>query len=282
MEYPKEFEKLIKTTKENLIGWGNPNARILIIGKESAIPKDNDLRGKEQYEREIIKNHEFWERNKKQGISQDDVVPIQFCDGNDIIKNIEVYNPLYPYKGQLNRVRRVIHNKKGEEKIAGEKGTSKTWHNYQYLSDLIFRRERTSSNEIIDFHRFFFTSELSVITAKYSNQVDKKAREKSINVRKAFFADDYFKQFSIIVLAAGNYPERFGVNYETFWGPVSEVEIVDNPFEGEGIYKIVGTRGEQCKLFIQTYQLSMVSNALIEEIAGRIIEFKNNHSITFI
>lgn len=42
MEYSNEFKDLLLKSEESLIGWGNPNASILIIGKESAIPKDND------------------------------------------------------------------------------------------------------------------------------------------------------------------------------------------------------------------------------------------------
>lgn len=277
MKYSNEFKDLLLKSKESLIGWGNPNASILIIGKESAIPKDNDPRGKEQYEREIIKNHECWERNEKQSISQDDVVPIQFCDGNDIIKNIEVYNPLYPYKGQLNRVRRVIRNKKGEEKVAGAKGTSKTWHNYQYLSDLIFRGGRTSSDGTIDFHCHIFTTELSDAAAPTSNDPDKFERLTSIEARKEFFSNDFFKSFPITILAAGNYPERFGVNYETFWGLTPDVETIINPCKG--IYKIVYAKGEQRKLFIQAYQLSMVSGNLIITIADYCRRFRIENKI---
>lgn len=59
MEYSNEFKDLLLKSEESLIGWGNPNASILIIGKESAIPKDNDSRGREQYEREIIIGREI-------------------------------------------------------------------------------------------------------------------------------------------------------------------------------------------------------------------------------
>lgn len=279
MEYSNEFKDLLLKSKESLVGWGNPNASILIIGKESAIPKDNDPQGKEQYEREIIKNHEFWERNRKQCISQDDIVPIQFYDGNDIIKNIEEYNPLYPYKGQLNRVRRVFRDENGKEyKVTGKRGTSKTWHNYQHLSDLIFKGGRTSSDEIIDFHCYIFTTELSDVAAPTSYDPNKLERLSSIEDRKVFFRNDFFKSFPIIILAAGNYPERFGVNYINFWGPTLDVETINNPCKG--IYKIIYAKGEQRRLFIQTYQLSMVSENLIVTIADYCRRFLiENHII---
>lgn len=187
MEYSNEFKDLLLKSEESLIGWGNPNASILIIGKESAIPKDNDSWGREQYEREIIKNHECWERNRIHCISQDDVLPIQFCDGNDIIRNIEVYNPLYPYKGQVNRVRRVFRDENGNEyKVIGKRGTSKTWYSYQWLSDLIFRRKRASSDEIIDFHRHIFTTELSDVVGMKSSEPDKIKRKDQLRIGSCF------------------------------------------------------------------------------------------------
>ena len=39
MEYPKEFVNLLAEKKEEcLVGWGNPNAKINVQGKETAIP----------------------------------------------------------------------------------------------------------------------------------------------------------------------------------------------------------------------------------------------------
>ena len=278
MEYPKDFQKLLDTTDELLIGWGNPNANILIVGKEAAIPKDTDEQGKEQYEREIRNNHEKWLVNKSTCFSQEDVVPIQFFEGSDLIKNIEDYNPLYPYKGQLNRVRRVFHNKLGEEIIAGRKGTSKTWHNYQKLSDHIFNGNmRIPADGIVDFHRHFFTTELSDAAAPRSKDADTYERLKSVNSRKRFFRDAFFKKFPIIILAVGNYPKRFGIEYEDFLEGNLDFEPTNYLFKG--IYNIVCSKSEQKRLLIHTYQLSMVSDELIKEIADRCIEFKSKNHI---
>lgn len=278
MEYPKEFKKLLNSTNESLIGWGNPNANILIIGKESAIPKDTDVQGKEQYKREIKTNHEKWIVNKDTCLSQEDVVPIQFFEDSDLIKNIEDYNPLYPYKGQLNRVRRIFHNKQGEEFISGRKGTSKTWHNYQKLSDYIFNRNiRVPVDGIVDFHRHIFTTELSDAAALRSKDADIYERQKSINSRKKFFRNDFFKKFPIIILAAGNYPKRFGVGYEDFLGENLDFESSYNLFKG--IYNIVCTKAEQKRLLIHTYQLSMVSDELIKKIAEICKLFRKENKI---
>lgn len=276
MEYPKEFENLLESTKENLIGWGNPNAKILVVGKESAIAKGKNSKADEQYEKEIICNRDLW-RDKKLRISQDDIVPFIFNESGSEILNYDkiTYNPLYPYKGQEFCVRRV--KGKGENKIIiGKKGTSLTWYNYQRLCDLI-REQPIIKNKVNDFHKYFFTTELSDEAGMTSSDPNPDKRKISIENRKLLFKNDFFKSFPIIILAAGNYPERFGVNYETFWGPTPDVETIINPCKG--IYKIVYAKGKQRKLFIQTYQLSMVSGNLIMTIADYCRRFRIENKI---
>jgi hypothetical protein len=275
VEYPKEFENLLITTKENLIGWGNPNAKILVVGKESAIAKGKNSKADEQYEKEIIGNRDLW-RKEELRVSQDDIVPYIFNESGSEILNYEkiTYNPLYPYKGQQFCVRRV--KGKGENKIIiGKKGTSLTWYNYQRLCDLI-REQSIIKNKVNDFHKYFFTTELSDEAGMTSSDPNPDKRKQSIDNRKLFFKNDFFKSFPIIILAAGNYPERFGVNYDSFWGPTPDVETIISPCKG--IYKIVYAKGERRKMFIQTYQLSMVSENLIKMIANycKSFRFENN------
>lgn len=275
MEYPKEFENLLITTKENLIGWGNPNAKILVVGKESAIAKGKNSKADEQYEKEIIGNRDLW-RKEELRVSQDDIVPYIFNESGSEILNYEkiTYNPLYPYKGQQFCVRRV--KGKGENKIIiGKKGTSLTWYNYQRLCDLI-REQPIIKNKVNDFHKYFFTTELSDEAGMRSSDPNPDKRKQSIDNRKLLFKNDFFKSFPIIILAAGNYPERFGVNYDSFWGPTPDVETIISPCKG--IYKIVYAKGERRKMFIQTYQLSMVSENLIKMIANycKSFRFENN------
>ena len=59
MEYSKEFKDLLLSSKENLIGWGNPNAEILIVACEPATP----LMMTDNIKREIEKNREQWIEN---------------------------------------------------------------------------------------------------------------------------------------------------------------------------------------------------------------------------
>lgn len=272
MEYPKDFINLLASKKEEcLIGWGNPNAKILVIGKESAIPKDDNIDGKRQYELEILQNHMLWDNNIRERTSQEDIVPFQFDESGDHIMNASniTYNPLYPYKGQEFAVRQ---KRKGI--IIGKKGTSSTWYNYQKLCNLILDRE--VSPQVNDFFEYLFTTELSTATAKYSHEVDKRARENSIRNRKEFLCHPFFQKFPIIILAAGSYPFVFDITPNNFWGP--DVEYNEYPGCTKGIYKIAYTKGNDKKLFVQTYQLSMISKELVESIAGKCKSFiEANH-----
>lgn len=107
--YSQDFIELVKAAKDInfYIGTGNPQAKILIIGKEAAINK-LDNKGKLQYTREFENNISDWERDKEKNPSQ--------------IANWDLtnYSPLYPYKGQQFK---VDQNENG--------GTSRTWYNYQ-------------------------------------------------------------------------------------------------------------------------------------------------------
>lgn len=270
MEYPKEFVNLLAEKKEEcLVGWGNPNAKILVIGKEPAIPND----GKEQYELEILQNHMLWDKNLRERTSQEDIVPYQFDESGDHILNASdiTYNPLYPYKGQEFAVRK---ERKGV--IIGKKGTSSTWYNYQKLCNRILGRE--ISPKMNDFFKYFFTTELSTATAKYSHEVDKTAREKSIRNRKTFLCHPFYQKFPIVILAVGHYPREHGIDiqslFQTRWNQQTCVV-------GKNWYNIHFSATNTPKLLIHTNQLSMVSNDLIKEIADRCIDFKEKYRIRF-
>lgn len=105
-------DKKFQSDKEDFkyIGTGNPEAKILIIGKECSI-HDN---AEDQKKREITNNFEFW-KNFVSGAKD---------------KNQNGYSPLYPYKGQKLLIRNSRTGDNG--------GTSLTWCKYQKLVNLIF------------------------------------------------------------------------------------------------------------------------------------------------
>ncbi|MCG8733183.1 hypothetical protein [Tenacibaculum finnmarkense] len=64
MEYTEKFKKFVKNgvNEKYFIGTGNPNSKILFIGKESAISKD-DIKGRDFYN----KNADEWQNHINKG-----------------------------------------------------------------------------------------------------------------------------------------------------------------------------------------------------------------------
>ena len=116
-----------KENKEfRYIGTGNPDADILIIGKETSVHDNED-----QYNRETLNNYSDWQELVKNYQSIDKT-----------ILNSHSYSPFYPYKGQLFK----IDN-------GNNRGTSRTWYNYQKLINLICKK---NENKDIDFHEHIY------------------------------------------------------------------------------------------------------------------------------
>lgn len=81
MKYQEEFIHFVSNDTKlglessyalNLIGWGNPNAKILIIGKEPAIDIGSES-GRLQYKTEIDNNRQDWLNNIEREIGFDNV-----------------------------------------------------------------------------------------------------------------------------------------------------------------------------------------------------------------
>lgn len=255
--YNTEFEETIQIAKsKNLfLGSGNPNARILFIGKEAAI---NLTKSSEQHNREISKNANDWESNYNN--------KVQFADvDNWFMKDcVPTYNPLFPYNGQRN----TVESKNSEGKIVrGEFGTSRTWYNYQKIIDSIFNNG--SKSDFINYHENAFITELSQITGSYSKDVPKKLRAESIIERIEVFEQPFFKEFPITIIAVGHYVRDFDIKLQ---------ELFDTKFHEEHSKKLSDGLNKEyinihydnlkspSKILIHTNQLSMVSNELISRL----------------
>lgn len=62
MKYSQSFNDIVNDGKYCYLGHGNPNAKILIIGKEPRIDT-NDPSKEEQLERDILNNRKQWLNN---------------------------------------------------------------------------------------------------------------------------------------------------------------------------------------------------------------------------
>lgn len=259
MIYSEEFKQLLTTHPSQYIGCGNPNANILIIGKESAISKEKI----DQIHLEMNSNYYQWSKNVEKNLSPDDV-------------GIE-YNPLYPYKGQKYCVRM---GKKGNASF-GECGTSRTWYQYQKLWNSITKYMDFHCHDVekgisdIDFHKYCFSTDLSTATARYSNQVSKEERKNSIDKRKKLFAHPFFQQFPIVILSVGHYPKLHEIDLErlfrTKWDGQTKTL-------GHFWYNIHHSTTNKPKLIIHANHLSIVSDDFINKLAEICATFaKDNH-----
>lgn len=209
MNYPKEFIELLenKEWEKNYIGVGNPNAKILIVGKECATNDYIGYHGEEG----IHPNFALW----KETVQRMDIKEMEDVEkwGPGMVPN-----PLYPYKGQLYKKYSEIKDKNGNVvKRRGECGTSATWFNYQKLIN-IYRDHQNgypfrSNRQTIDFFKDCFITELSDISRPNNNNLSSTDRQKtecSIRTRFELICKTPFfqNQFSIVILACKPYAEK--------------------------------------------------------------------------
>lgn len=254
VNYNSEFKKTLQLAKkkEMFLGTGNPDAKIVFIGKEAAI--DKKLNPKQHF-REISNNTSDWENN--------DSNELQFSDIDNWFVTPN-YNPLYPYKGQKHTVE--SRNKEGEI-IRGKGGTSKTWYNYQKIINSVYFTD--VPNTIINYHEFAFCSELNQVTGPYSKTVPKKIRKESIDNRKELFQHPFFSEFPIIILAVGQYVRDFNIDLQDIFQMKFDEKLskeLSKELNKEFINVHVDDLENPTRLLIHTNQLSMVSNELVNRL----------------
>lgn len=117
MEYSEDFKNMVKAHQGKFIGYGNPYAKILII-----VPKMDD----ERLDAYNANNSEQWLANIENQTDFGDVEDF-FVDGKQI-GNESTFNPMYPFKGQ-----RDILRKSKDGTVVCNDGTSLSWHRIQYF-----------------------------------------------------------------------------------------------------------------------------------------------------
>ena len=256
VNYSPKFNDVIQSAKNKrlFLGTGNPDAKILFVGKEAAIDKEKHP---QYYEAEITNNVNDWEYNCNSSKQFDEVE-------NFMYSGLLKYNPLYPYKGQKNKVQSRFEN--GEIK-SGKGGTSRTWYNYQKIIDYLVYEDNKSLN--INFHEHAFISELNQETGSYSKDIPINKRAESIEKRKELFATPFFREFPITIVAVGHYVRDFDINLEDifkmkFHEAFSKEHSVGLNKEYLNIH--FDNMQNPTKLLIHTNQLSMVSNELIRKL----------------
>ncbi len=264
MIYPKEFEQLIdRVDTPDFIGWGNPNAKILLLSKEPAIDLKKET-GRNQYEIEVKRNWEDWSKNIAQQTGFNEVIA-------EFRKSRIYGNPLCPHCWQKYQITNLTKNGKYPE---GKEGTARTWYQYQKLIDMIFGK-KSGSNDFLDFHQYCFSTDMSAAAALNSNRTNPEATRQSIVERKQFFTKDFFNRFPIIIAAVGHYPKKyasddyFGETFGVEWVP--EKSITDS---GAWINVNESRKDGEPRLLLHTCQFSA---ALSDGYFRKIAELVRNY-----
>lgn len=263
MEYINEFKELLKQHPFSYIGTGNPNSKILIIGKECAIDPDKEA---QRHHIEVLNNPKDWVSNIEKKLNPEDI-------DNWFTTRCPKYNPLYPYKGQL--AKRYTKDALGVE----NKGTSTTWVKYQKLIDLIIRPDNHRSGSI-NFHEDSFITELSDVPGKYSSHVKDKDKRNSILQRSELLESSFFQQFPIVIVACGMDIRNYSINLEKIFNVKFQPATHFIRNIRSNWYNIHFGIGKHPKILIHTNQLSMsISNQLLYEIAKHCKEFSIENQI---
>lgn len=263
MNAPQSFIDLLYSAdcSQDYIGMGNPNAHILIIGREPM----HDLNNKDEREKQIAIENYYQDQELNR------INWINLIEGHAVKGRC---NPRHPFPNQKYQCRRRLKkSQNNDEAFIGKDGTAQTWFNYQKLVDAMLGRNARNSDDLIDFHDYCFHTDISSASAKNILTVDKRAKMISVEKRsRELFSHPFFRQFPIIILAIGTdlgpnkyIPENWCEKVLGF--PGIEVEwIMSNETNGKHRWLNINRDSKGCRILIHTQSLSQTSNAYIDKI----------------
>ena len=256
--YTEKFKQVVQYCKENnlFVGYGNPNGKVLVIGKEAAhVAKEDLTEHLEKKKEELLQsNVAQWEHILSTG-------EVPNYDGE---RPISDENPLYAYGNQLNKkdVRKEGKPYNG--------GTSDTYTKYEKLYEQLFLQGEKLKK--INFQKEFFITELSDYPTKesYNDKEIEALRQQSIEERKPLFALPFFKEFPIVIVAAGDYPEKYNFDMQQTFDVQWEGKTIE---VGKYWYNLHFSKDNK-RILIHTRQLSnSFSGELIVAIANEAKKF---------
>lgn len=252
MKYPKDFISLVsKVSSESdqylqFIGQGNPNANILLVGKDCNIDQSS-TRGQGCYEMEYQHNAAQWQKNIDNGTDASDVVEWSIGE--------EKYNPLYPYRGQKN-----VKAERAENGEVMNGGASSSWCAWQKLTENIFHYP--SPSQYIDFHQHTFLTALSSINSPidgYSSEVGECVKARC----EVLFRDPYFRSFPIVVLACGRFAKDYHIDIEE----VFNQKFKEFKEDGKDWMRIYENEG---RLLVLTRPIALCSDKMLDGITDMV------------
>lgn len=196
VERNKEFYSESKNMHEPnpyYIGYGNPKAKILLIGKEKGFDPNN----LNQLKAESLDNVKQWKF-----LIDNDIDKASYLFSNELFNKdyAHFHNPLQPYHGDLQG-----------------KGQGQTWYYYNKLACLI--NNEPFKKDIAQLFSNTFITELNYRPSKISPGRNNLSDE--LKFRMQFLRENaFYQKFKVIILAFGNYIEEeqikdiFGTNLE--------------------------------------------------------------------
>ncbi|MBR3798815.1 MAG: hypothetical protein IKK36_07870 [Bacteroidales bacterium] len=191
----KRLEQLLndleKMNPKPFIGYGNPDAKILIVGKECTAEEGSD-----NWKKFYAPNFNQWKKSfEGHGFDfKSGIEPYDFEHGN--------FHPINPYY-------RLENKKQSKNKEVGR--PSATYYYYQRLIDKIraWNGKEYKKSDYIDFFNDCFITELNNICRPNDSGLKKPEHEKiEESIRKRFNwmrKTNFFNQFKVVILACGPY-----------------------------------------------------------------------------
>lgn len=196
MEYCKGFQRLVYDEKwdEDFIGYGNPDADILILGQEAACKE-----GSKDWEKFYQPNRFQWEQIL---LSGKEIEPRNW-DGISEYSFPDFFNPSFPFYRQKNTIRRYVKNKATGEATSNG-GTSSTWYWYQRLISYVYPND----SGYVDMFDHIFISELNGHARpnhRTKQDVENNIRHR-LDIMRA--TNYYWSHFKVVIFACGKYSEK--------------------------------------------------------------------------
>ena len=194
------IDDLTKMGIQPFIGYGNPNADILIVGKECAL-KEGCEDWKKFYQhnfcqwKESFEGHGFGYKHAEK--------PYDFEHGN--------FHPINPFF-------RLENKKQSKNREIGRPSSTYYW--YQRLLDKIRYGEAAQNDEYkyVNFFEDCFITELNDACRPDNKNLDSTQRRATEdNIRKRFDwmrKTNFFNQFKVVILACGPYARKIAPELE--------------------------------------------------------------------
>ncbi len=213
------ISKLSSCRSNMFLGFGNPESNILIVGQECAIDRiEQPCRARVEIDENVQEWSEILCGRAPNGVRIFVEKPYEYW-----------FTPRegYKYRHQGKNEVPFSHLKRSPRRNLknGDRGLGSTWYNYSKVVENICGRPYQYDDGCAFFDDCFLT-ELSADCALNNAGTNGECTEKSIYERIAKLLNQpFFQNFKIVIVAAGRYDRKYGINYRKIF-PKAKVLII--------------------------------------------------------